>query len=156
VTPSFKGNVRVKNDNVNLFRYFAATAQAVFLYTCVQETIEHALPDKVVYLQVYGRFSQVTQAILAMPNQKIDSLRHFLKRAIGHLSKHARMKEFAILTDAKTTRIEGLYSDSFSKLADAQAVVSTFRATHDERRNLHHRERVCVGALNAPPSHRTR
>ena len=96
--------MRVKNDNVNLFRYFAATAQAVFLYTCVQETIEHALPDKVVYLQAYGRFSQVTQAILEMPNQKIDLLRHFLKQAIGHLSKHARMN----LQSSRTPKLRGL------------------------------------------------
>ena len=114
------GNVLVKNATVNYYRYFDATPHAEFLYTCVQETIERDLPDEVAYLQAYDRFSQDVQAILDMPNQKLDLLHHFLKQGKGHLSKRARTKEFAALTGAEITQIEGLYSDSFATLDDAQ------------------------------------
>jgi len=114
------GNVQVKNETANYYRYFDATAHAEFLYTCVQETIEHDLPDEVAYLQAYDRFSQGAQAILDMPNQKIDQLHHFLRQGKGRLSKRARTKEFAALTDAEIAQIEGLYSDSFVKLDHAQ------------------------------------
>jgi Fic family protein len=114
------GNVRVKNETENYYRYFDATLHAEFLYTCVQETIEHDLPDEVAYLQAYDRFSQGAQAILDMSNQKIDLLHHFLTQGKGHLSKRARTKEFAVLTDAEITRIEALYSDSFARLDDAR------------------------------------
>ncbi len=114
------GNVRVKNETAGYYRYFDATAHAEFLYTCVQETIEHDLPDEVAYLKAYDRFSQGAQAILDIPNQKIDLLHHFLRQGKGHLSKRARTKEFAALTDGEITQIEDLYSDSFSKLDAAE------------------------------------
>ena len=114
------GNVQVKNETANYYRYFDATAHAEFLYTCVRETIEHDLPDEVAYLQAYDRFSQGAQAILDIPNQKIDLLHHFLRQGKGRLSKRARTKEFAALTDAEIAQIEGLYSDSFVKLDHAQ------------------------------------
>src|SRR5258708_3050912 len=62
------GNVQVKTEPANNYRYFDATAHAEFLYTCVQETIEHDLPDEVAYLQAYDRFSQGAQAILDRRN----------------------------------------------------------------------------------------
>ena len=114
------GNVRVKNETAGYYRYFDATVHAEFLYTCVQETIEHDLPDELAYLKAYDRFSQGAQAILDMPNQKIDLLHHFLKQGKGYLSKHARTKEFAALTDAEIAQMEGLYSESFAQLDPAQ------------------------------------
>lgn len=114
------GNVRVKNETAGYYRYFDATVHAEFLYTCVQETIEHDLPDEVAYIKAYDRFSQGAQDILDMPNQKIALLHHFLKQGKGHLSKRARTKEFAALTDAEIAQLECLYSESFAKLDPAQ------------------------------------
>jgi Fic family protein len=114
------GNMRVKNETENYYRYFDATLDAEFLYTCVQETIEHDLPDEVAYLQAYDRFSQGAQAILDMSNQKVDLLHHFLRQGQGHLSRRARTKEFAVLTDAEINRIEALYSDSLARLDETR------------------------------------
>jgi Fic family protein len=107
------GNVHVKNDTANYYRYFDATAHAEFLYRCVEQTIEHDLPDEVNYLQAYDRFSQDSQAILDMPTQKIDLIHHFLQQGQGQLSKRARTKEFSALTDAEIKQIELLYAKSF-------------------------------------------
>jgi Fic family protein len=109
------GNVRVTNDTADYYRYFDATAHAEFLYKCVEQTIQHDLPDEVNYLQAYDRFTEGVQTILDMPNEKIDLLHHFLQQGQGHLSKRARTKEFAALTDTEIEQIEGLYAKNFRK-----------------------------------------
>ncbi len=116
--PTITGNVRVTNETVDYYRYFDATSHAEFLYGCVEQTIEHDLPDEVNFLQAYDRFSQGVQAILDMPNQTIDLIFSFLKQGNGHFSKRARMKEFESLTDAEIQQIETLYSTSLGKLRD--------------------------------------
>ncbi len=110
------GNVRVMNNTADYYRYFDASAHAEFLYKCVEQTIEHDLPDEVGYLRAYDQFSQGVQVILDMPNQKIDLIQKFLQQGHGHISKRARTKELAALTDAEIKQIEVLYANSFGKM----------------------------------------
>ena len=49
--PTEHGNVRVLNDTGDFYRFFDATPQTEFLYSCMQRTIELDLPQE-------GRFSQ--------------------------------------------------------------------------------------------------
>ena len=114
--PTATGNVHVENDTADYYRCFDATAHAEFLYKCVEQTIKHDLPDEVGFLQAYDRFSQGVQAIIDMPNQKIDLIHHFLQQGQGHLSKRARTKDFAALTDAEIKQIEALYAKSIGKM----------------------------------------
>ncbi len=110
------GNVRVKNETADYYRYFDATAHAGFLYKCVEQTIAQDLPDEVGYLEAHDRFAQSIQEILDMPNQKIDLLQHFLTQGKGRLSTRARTKEFAALTNEEIGQIEDLYAECFGKL----------------------------------------
>jgi len=115
--PTATGNVHVKNDTADYYRFFDATAHAEFLYNCVEQTIEHDLPDEVNYLQAYDRFSQGVHAILDMPQGKVDLLHHFLQQGQGQLSKRARNKEFSSLTDTEIKQIELLHAKCFGKMA---------------------------------------
>lgn len=110
------GNVRVKNDTADYYRFFDATAHAEFLYACVEQTIQHDLPDEVAYLHAYDQFAQGVQSILDMPNQTIDLIHRFLRQGDGHFSKRARTKECKALSDAEIQQIEKLYAKSFGKL----------------------------------------
>lgn len=107
------GNVEVLNDTADYYRYFDATAHAEFLYRCVEQTIEHDLPEEVAYLQAYDRFAHGVQEIADMPAEKIELLHRFLRQENGSLSKRARENEFAALTDKEAERIEALYRASF-------------------------------------------
>jgi Fic family protein len=109
------GNVRVKNDTLDYYRYFDATAHAEFLYKCVEQTIDHDLPEEVAYLQGYDRFAKGVQEILDMPQRKIDLLHKFLQQGQGHLSKRARSDESSVLADAEIEQIERLYAESFQE-----------------------------------------
>ena len=43
----------VQNDTAHLYRYFDATAQAEYLYRCIEETVHHDLRDEIGFLAVF-------------------------------------------------------------------------------------------------------
>jgi hypothetical protein len=112
------GNIHVKNETADFYRYFDATAHSEFLYSCVEQTVNQDLPDEIAYLQAYDRFSQGIQDILDMPNQTIDLLHRFLKQGNGHLSERAKSKEFASLTHEEVLQVEDLYLKAFNNLVN--------------------------------------
>jgi Fic/DOC family protein len=126
--PTPEGNVQVLNDTADYYRYFDATAHAEFLYECVEQTVEHDLPDEVAHLQAYDRFSQAVQNIVDMPNQKIDLLWHFLRQGKGVLSQRTRTNEFSALSDVEVRQVEKLYADSWerseARVMNVQEIVS--------------------------------
>jgi hypothetical protein len=112
--PTPEGNVQVLSDTADYYRYFDATAHAEFLYECVEQTVEHDLPDEVAHLQAYDRFARAVENIVDMPNQQIELLWHFLQQGKGVLSKRARTGEFAALTEVEAKEIQRLYSEPFA------------------------------------------
>jgi hypothetical protein len=115
--PTATGNVRVLNDTSLYYRYFDATAHAEFLYECVEQTIEQDLPQEVAYLEAYDRFAKGLQAVVDMPERKVDLLHKFLGQANGQLSKRARENEFAAFTEKEVEAVEELHRRSFEGLA---------------------------------------
>lgn len=111
--PTDNHNVRVLNDTGDFYRFFDATPHAEFLYACVRQTIEHELPDETRFLETFDRFRAAVEAIVDMPDRTLDSLFGFLRQNDGRLSKRAREKEFAALTDDETRRIEQVYAELF-------------------------------------------
>ena len=114
--PTEDHNVEVLNDTADYYRYFDATAHAEFLYECVQQTVERDLPDEVAYLEAYDRFSQQVLKIVDMPNSTVDLLHRFLAQNTGKLSKRARTKEFAPLTEEEVEIIEAAYAKAFANV----------------------------------------
>jgi hypothetical protein len=107
-----KGNVRVLHETARLYRYFDATAHAEFLYDRVEETIERDLPREVAYWEGFDRFAERVQRLLGdMPRSTIDLLHRLLGQDKGRLSKRAREKEFAMLTDDEARAVEELWSE---------------------------------------------
>ena len=114
-TPTEDGNVRVTNDTGDFYRFFDATPQAEFIYSCVQRTIEHDLPEETRFLERYDKFCSGVKAIVDMPNRTMDLLFRFLSQNDGKFSKRARDREFSELTEGEIERIEGLYGDSLGE-----------------------------------------
>lgn len=115
--PTDYGNVEVLNDTVDYYRYFDATRHAEFLYECVQQTVEHDLPEEVSYLEAYDKFSRRVVQIVDMPNSMIDLLHRFLRQNGGTLSKRAHSKEFRLLTDEEAKSIEQAYAAAFKDVS---------------------------------------
>ncbi|HEY1495184.1 MAG TPA: Fic family protein, partial [Candidatus Solibacter sp.] len=111
--PTPDGNVRVRNDTADFYRFFDATQHAEFLYSCVRRTIEQDLPRETDYLARYDRFRNAIESIVEMPDQTIDLLFRFLRQNSGKLSKRGREHEFAKLTDSEVKAIEEAYDRAF-------------------------------------------
>ena len=109
-----EGNVRVLNDTADFYRFFDATPDAEFLYRCVQETIERDLPQETTFLQIYDRFAARVQDLVDMPQATLDLLFRFLRQNGGGLSKRARERKFAPLTDAEAAQIETIYAEEIA------------------------------------------
>lgn len=111
--PTQDGNVKVINDTGNFYRFFDATPQAEFLFSCVEKTIEVDLPQETIFLQRYDRFCERVQAIVDMPDKTSDLLFNFLHQNNGKLSSRKREKEFSALTDQEVKTFEDYYSETF-------------------------------------------
>jgi hypothetical protein len=112
--PTEDGNVEVLNDTGDFYRYFDATPQAEFLYSCVRKTVEEDLPEEADYLRRYDAFKAGVEAIVEMPDRTIDLLFRMLRQNNGRLSRRARQKEFARLTDDEARRLEQAYGKTFA------------------------------------------
>ena len=112
--PTKDGNVEVLNDTADFYRYFDATAQAEFLYSCVRKTVEDDLPEETDYLRRYDAFKARIEAIVDMPDRTLDLLFRMLRQNKGRLSKRAREKEFAKLTADEAKRIEEAFDETIA------------------------------------------
>ena len=111
--PTDKGNVEVLNETIDLYRYFDATRQAEFFYECVAETVNKTLPEEVDYLAKHDQLNDFIKNYINMPDKLVDLLIRFLNQNGGKLSKRARGKEFAELTEAEIGVIEDKYDEVF-------------------------------------------
>jgi Fic family protein len=108
-------NVEVLNETIDIYRYFDATKQAEFLYSCVQETIEKTIPEEVSYLEKFDRMKSYLDNEFDMPDKTIALLIRFLEQGEGKLSARARTKEFSALTLEEVQLIEEKYLEIFGR-----------------------------------------
>jgi hypothetical protein len=106
-------NVDVLNDTIDLYRYFDATKQVEFLYSCVQQTIEQTIPEEIDYLEKYDLMKDYLDNIFEMPDKTVALLVRFLEQGNGTLSERAKTKEFKELTDEEVSMIESKYQEVF-------------------------------------------
>jgi fido (protein-threonine AMPylation protein) len=111
---SSNNNVEVLNDTIDLYKYFDATKQAEFLYDCVHHTIVATIPEEVEYLKKYDLMKNYLDDVFQMPSSMVDLLIRFLNQGNGVLSKRAREKEFAELTDDEIKEIEDQFNVLFN------------------------------------------
>lgn len=104
-------NVKVNNETIDFYKYFDATPQAEFLYSCVEETIEHIIPEEVDYLNRFDQMKGYLENKFEMPDKLIAMIIRFLEQNNGKLSKRAKMKEFSVLTDLEVLEIENRYEE---------------------------------------------
>ena len=114
--PTEKGNVNVQNDTIDLYRYFDATPQAEFLYDCAAQTIEKNLPEEIQFLERYDRMKAAIKEQFDMPDPTADLLIRFLRQNNGILSRRAKAKEFAALSDKECRDLEALYGTIFGEV----------------------------------------
>jgi Fic family protein len=108
-------NIEALNDTVDLYRYFDATKQVEFLYSCVQQTIEQTIPEEVSYLEKYDRMKEYLDNLFEMPDKTVAFLVRFLEQGGGKFSERAKSREFPALQDEEILAIENKYDEIFNR-----------------------------------------
>lgn len=108
-----KNNLEVLNETIDYYRYFDATAQAEFLFECVDYTINKIIPLEVLYLQRFDSMKAWLDDRFQMPDKMVSLLIRFLEQNNGSLSKRAKEKEFEALTEFDVKEIENNYKVYF-------------------------------------------
>lgn len=111
--PSENNNVEILNDTIDYYRYFDATAQAEFLFYCVNDTLINIIPSEVEYLKKYDAFKQFLDNRYEMPDNMISLIVGFLEQGNGTLSVRSRKKEFSALTQKEVEEIETTFKEIF-------------------------------------------
>jgi len=113
--PTPERNVEVLNDTADLYRYFDCTEAAEFLYTCVERTIEHDLPNEIAYLRRHDEAQRRIMEMVEMPDRLAQNLIMFMRQNAGTIPRRRREKEFAALTEDEVQKIEEIYQDIFGE-----------------------------------------
>lgn len=112
---SSDNNIDVLNKTIDYYRYFDATLLSEFLFECVDFTINKIIPEEISYLQKYDAMKVWLDDKFQMPDKTIALLIRFLEQNRNKLSKRAREKEFAALSDKEIGEIENHYKRFFEK-----------------------------------------
>jgi len=108
-------NVEVLNETRDLYRFFDATKQAEFLYSCVKDTVEEIIPAEVEYLVRFDAMKQYFESHFEIPDKTISLLIRFLEQSNGKLSERAKKKEFGKFTAKEITSIEKKFNQLLKK-----------------------------------------
>jgi len=111
--PTMRGNVDVRNDTADLYRYFDCTEAAEFLYRCVEETIEKDVPHEIDCLKRHDKAMQQIMDTVEMPNRMADTFIMFMRQNDWRLPKKRRLDEFGKLTDSEVETLENSVRDAF-------------------------------------------
>jgi hypothetical protein len=111
--PTENNNVEILNDTIDYYRYFDATAQAEFLFYCVNDTLVNIIPNEIEYLKKYDAFKQFLDNRYEMPDNMISLIVGFLEQGNGTLSVRSRKKEFSALTQKEVEEIETTFKEIF-------------------------------------------
>ena len=106
-------NIEALNDTADFYRYFDATAQAEYLYSCVRDTVETIIPNEVQYLLRYEEMKSYLDLSFDMPDNLVALLIRFLEQNDGTLSKRALSKEFSQLEPQEVSQIENRFKEIF-------------------------------------------
>lgn len=108
-------NVEVTNDTADLYRYFDCTAEAEFLYSCVQRTVENDLPREIAFLGSNDEARHAIMNLVEMPDSMAQDLILHIRQNRGVLSKNRRSRQFEKLTDDEVSAAEQLVREAFAE-----------------------------------------
>lgn len=116
--PTPERNVEVENETADLYRYFDCTDNAEFLYGCVQQTIDHDLPQEIDYLRRHDEAMRRIMDTVEMPDRLAENLLMYIRKNDGELGKKRRENEFAALKDEEVAALEAIVREAFEDFVE--------------------------------------
>jgi Fic/DOC family len=106
--------VPATGNDPRFFRFFDATAQALFLYRALERTVEHDLEEEIHYLIGVERARARLKSEIDWPGQSLDLFINIVHQNNGTLSKTKRDRHFTWLTDEECDRFANEVNEAFS------------------------------------------
>jgi hypothetical protein len=111
-----EGRITVQNKTDHWYKYIDMTHQVEMLFRFIEQTITDELVFELSFLANYDETKKMIQAIVDMPDQKIDLFIQCCKQNGGTLSSAKRNSHFAFLSDSEISRMEQVIQTIFTKL----------------------------------------
>jgi hypothetical protein len=109
--------VAATGNDSRFFRFFDATAQALFLYRALERTVEHDLEEEIHYLVSVERAHARLKDEIDWPAQSLDLFINMVHQNNGTLSKTKRDRHFTWLTDEERDRFVSEVNEAFGSAA---------------------------------------
>ncbi len=111
------GNVEVLNGTSDLYRFYDCTAEAEFLYECVQRTVEEDLPREIAYLKRHDTAMREIMNRVEMPDNLARQVIIFITQNDGRFPKRRRgQPPFSKLTDDEIAALEEIVTAAFAEV----------------------------------------
>jgi Fic/DOC family len=109
--------VPATGNDPRFFRFFDATAQALFLYRALERTVERDLEEEIHYLIGVERARARLKSEIDWPGQSLDLFINMVHQNNGTLSKTKRDRHFTWLTDEERDRFVNEVNEAFGSAA---------------------------------------
>ncbi len=100
------GQMMVRNETVDWYRYMDMTPQAEALYEFVSRTIEEVLVEEISFLENFDKTKKAIQSVIDLPDRLIDLFIHLCLQNNDTLSARKRASHFYFLTDEELASME--------------------------------------------------
>lgn len=90
------------------YRYPDLTEQAIYLLKTIHATLEHDMPEELLFLQRYDEAKRELQRIVDMPDKDINWMLIYLHQNKGTFPKRRR-ERFPKLTDDEIANMQAIY-----------------------------------------------
>jgi hypothetical protein len=111
--------ITVLGETADLYRYFDATAQAEYLFDCIEDTISRDLKHELDFLKFFDAAMKDVMNIVDMPNQRAALLIKVIHQNQGRLSK-AKREMFQEISDQEIAKIETAIRDAAQQFQAAE------------------------------------
>jgi hypothetical protein len=110
-----RGRMTVQNETANWYRFIDMTPQAEALFRFIKQTIDAELVNELAFLANYDETKKAIQAIVDMPDRKIDFFIQACLQNNRRLSERKRTSDFDFLSDEEVTRMEEAIRSAYGK-----------------------------------------
>lgn len=107
-----RGELHVKDDTVDHYRYIDYTLFAEFLFECVEKTIHTDFKNELTYIVNFDKAKQALQDVVDMPDKNIHLFMQFVMQNHGSISLKKRESHFSMLTDDEISQMEQIVREN--------------------------------------------
>jgi len=102
------GQLLIKQDTQNFYKYTDYTRFAEYLFACIAETLHEHFEKELNFLVKYDVTKKQLQSMVDMPDRLIDLFIKFACQNYGILSQQKREKYFSVLTEKEVISMQDI------------------------------------------------